>query len=88
MLASQIDVALERKRTPAQYVDVLQSLRDDAARMSQLVSELLTLARADAGQQLLIREELNLSELARSVVQTMQPLAAQRSIQLTDRASL
>ena len=85
MLASQIDVALERKRTPAQYVDVLQSLRDDAARMSQLVSELLTLARADAGQQLLIREELNLSELARSVVQTMQPLAAQRSIQLTDR---
>src|SRR5207302_2038596 len=69
MLASQIDVALERKRTPAQYVDVLQSLRDDAARMSQLVSELLTLARADAGQQLLIREELNLSELAHSVVQ-------------------
>ncbi|TMF02858.1 MAG: HAMP domain-containing protein, partial [Chloroflexi bacterium] len=40
MLASQIDVALERKRTPAQYLEVLQSLRDDAARMSQLVSEL------------------------------------------------
>ena len=53
MLASQIDVALERERTPAEYVELLRSLREDAARMAQLVSELLTLARADAGQQLL-----------------------------------
>jgi signal transduction histidine kinase len=84
MLASQIDVALERKRSPADYERLLRSLREDAARMTQLVSELLTLARADAGQQVLTREELDLSELVRSVVPAMQPLAVQRGLQLTE----
>jgi heavy metal sensor kinase len=82
MLASQIDVALERKRTPAAYEALLRSLREDAGRMTQLLSELLTLARADAGQQLLSKEELDLSELVSSVVQAMQPLAVQRGLQL------
>jgi heavy metal sensor kinase len=85
MLASQIDVALERKRTPADYDRLLRSLREDATRMTQLVSELLTLARADAGQQLLTTEELDMSELVSSVVQSMQPLAVQRGLQLTAR---
>jgi heavy metal sensor kinase len=84
MLASQIDVALERKRTAADYETLLRSLREDAARMTQLVSELLTLARADAGQQLLTREELDLGELVSNVVQAMQPLALQRGVQLAE----
>jgi len=84
MLASEIDVALERKRTPAEYEQLLRSLREDSARMTQLVSELLTLARADAGQQLLTREELDLGELVSSVVQAMQPLALQRGVQLAE----
>src|SRR4029077_13991585 len=84
MLASQVDVALERTRTPAEYKALLRSLREDAARMAQLVSELLTLARADAGQQILSREELDLGELVNSVVPAMQPLAVQRGVQLTE----
>jgi heavy metal sensor kinase len=86
MLATQIDVALERQRTPADYEELLRSLREDAARMTQLVSELLTLARADAGQQLLTTEELDLGDLVSSVVQAMQPLALQRGVQLAERA--
>ena len=86
MLASQIDVALERKRTVADYEELLRSLRDDAARMTQLVGELLTLARADAGQQLLNREQLDLGELVSGVVQAMQSLALQREVQLTEQA--
>ena len=85
MLTGQIDVALEHKRTPAEYEQLLRSLRDDATRMSQLVSELLTLARADAGQQLLAMEELDLGELVRSVVAAMQPLALQRGVHLADQ---
>jgi heavy metal sensor kinase len=84
MLASEIDLGLERKRTPAEYQELLRSLREDAARMTQLVGELLTLARADAGQQLLTREELDLGELISSVVQAMQPLALQRGVQLSE----
>ena len=86
MLASQIDLALERKRTPDEYERLLRSLREDTGRMAQLVSELLTLARADAGQQLLTREDLDLGEVIRSVVPAMQPLAAQRGVRLTEQA--
>ena len=83
--ASQIDVALDRRRSQAEYEDLLRSLREDAARMSQLVSELLTLARADGGQQLLSREELDLGDLVRSVVPAMQPIALQRGVQLIEQ---
>ena len=85
MLTSQIDVALDRRRSPAEYEDLLRSLREDAARMSQLVSELLTLARADGGQQLLSREELDLGDLVRRVVPAMQPIALQRGVQLIEQ---
>ena len=84
VLASQIDVALERPRSPEEYAQLLASLREDTARMGQLLGELLTLARADAGQQLLSRERLDLGELMHNVVSSMQPLAAQRGIQLTE----
>ena len=83
LLTSQIDVALARRRTAADYERILRSLRADTARMSQLVGELLTLARADAGQQLLSTEPLDLGALVHSVVETMQPLAERRGVQLS-----
>jgi heavy metal sensor kinase len=83
LLASQIDVALERRRRPPEYERVMRSLRTDTARMSALVGELLTLARADAGQQLLCAEPLDLADLVRSVVATMQPLAERCGVRLT-----
>jgi signal transduction histidine kinase len=86
MLTSQIDVALERDRAPAEYRELLASLREDATRMTQLVSELLTLARADARQQLLSTEDLDLAELVHNTVEAMQPLAVQHSVELTELA--
>ncbi len=82
VLTSQIDVALERRRTPEEYEELLKSLRDDASRMSQLVSQMLTLARADAGQETMDREALDLRELAEHVVSAMGPLAEQRKVRL------
>jgi signal transduction histidine kinase len=84
MLASEIDVAMDRRRSPEEYEQILASLREDTTRMSGLLGELLTLARADAGQQLLAREALGLGELVRSIVPAMQPLAAQRGVRLTE----
>lgn len=85
ILASQIDLALERQRSAGEYEDVLKSLREDAARMSQLVAQMLTLARADAGQEALDRETMDLGDLAEQVVAAMQPLADQRQVRLSVR---
>ncbi len=82
MLVSQIDVGLERRRSTAEYERILRSVRDDATRMSQLLAELLTLARADAGRDELAREPVDLEDLADQVAATMQSLARQRGITL------
>lgn len=46
----EIEVALERPRTPAEYAETLESVGVEAQRMSRLVNELLLLARADADE--------------------------------------
>src|SRR5262249_35914770 len=82
MLISQADVVLERRRTPAEYQRTLSSMRDETRRMAQLVDTMLTLARAEAGQIPLIRERLDLRDLAAEVVATMEAFAAERGVRL------
>ncbi len=82
MLRGRIDVALERRRSATEYVHILVSLREDTDRMGQLLGDLLTLARADAGQEPLVREWIDLNGLAEHVVTAMQPLARQRGLDL------
>jgi heavy metal sensor kinase len=82
ILTSEVDVALERPHSAAHYRQVLRSVREDASRMDQLLSQLLTLARADAGHAALVRERLALTDLADEVVRTMEPLAAMRDVRL------
>lgn len=82
MLTSQVDVTLERRRTVAEYRQALASVREDATRMGHLLGELLALARADAGQEGLVFERVNLSDLADDVVAAMTPLAKPREVRL------
>jgi heavy metal sensor kinase len=82
MLMSEIDIALERRRCVDDYEAVLHSMREDVAQLSQLVSELLMLARAEAGQEPLARETLDLAVLASGVAASMEPLARARDIHL------
>ena len=42
-------MARQRLREPAAYVETLADIERDAARMGAIVDDLLTLARADAG---------------------------------------
>ena len=85
MLTSQIDIALERTRSQEQYEQTLRSLRDDVADLSRLVSEMLMLARAEAGQEPLAYGRLDLGEIAAGVVSSMKPLASARKIRLMER---
>jgi heavy metal sensor kinase len=87
LLISQADVALEKARTPGSYRGALEGIRDDARRMNQLLGDLLVLARADAGQAELLREPLDLGELALDVVTAMRGLAAARGVRLSVHAA-
>ena len=83
LFRSQIDLTLERPRTGEEYQAALESMREDATYMNQLLGELLTLARADSGQKMLAKEPVELNTLVTQVLVTMQPLAVQRGITLS-----
>jgi heavy metal sensor kinase len=82
MMRSQIDLALARPRSAAFYQEALQRLDDDVDRMTGLVSTLLTLARADAGQLALDRVPFDIADTVELVVEQYTPIAAEASIAL------
>jgi signal transduction histidine kinase len=49
LLRTEIEVALNKPRTPAEYRETLSSLHQESIRMGYLVENLLALARADGG---------------------------------------
>jgi two-component system, OmpR family, sensor histidine kinase CiaH len=62
------------------YGDVVQDIVDEADRLSRLVSDLLTLARADSGHAQLVRRPVDLSALASQVLREAEPLAAAKGL--------
>jgi len=62
---------------------VLVDMKDEVNRMSKLVGDLLTLARADSGTLELHRESFDLRSVADQVVRSLQPLAGKKEQTLT-----
>lgn len=60
----------------------LQSIRDESVRMSRLVDDLMSLARADAGQLMIDMGPIDVAEVAGEVVQLIRPVAKGRDLQV------
>ena len=87
-LKGQTEVALLTRRTAAEYEDLLRSNLDEIERLSQLVTNLLMLARADAGEQQTAAEVLPLDAVVKKVFRRFEPLAADNEIQISLHAPL
>ncbi len=61
----------------------MEIIQAEALHMTRMVSALLTLARADTGQELLAREFLDASEVLLDVVERLAPLAQQYGVELS-----
>jgi heavy metal sensor kinase len=66
LVRAAAEVALTRERTPVEYREALRDVLAQAERMSALVDDLLTLARADAGVEPRDPASANLSDVART----------------------
>ncbi|MBL9134362.1 MAG: hypothetical protein JNK85_00775 [Verrucomicrobiales bacterium] len=82
ILRGEIEVALRRERPGDEYREILTSNCDELERLSRLVDNLLTLARADAGQVLNRRETIDLAVVCREVVDRLETVAADRQVAL------
>ena len=82
VLRSRADVALQRERDPAAYVDVLTAVGLESERMGRIVNDLLMLARADAGERAIAPERVYVDDVAVDAVASVRVLAERRGVQL------
>ena len=87
ILRGEIDVALRRPRSPDEYAEILQSSREEIERLSRLTENMVTLARADAGEALVRKEPVDLATVAREVCRKLAPLSEQHKVALTCEAT-
>jgi two-component system OmpR family sensor kinase len=81
-----IEVTLRRPRSEAEYRETLVIALAEVERLSRIVSTLLTLSRADAGQLGLSFRPCSLTALADEAARAHQARAAERGVHLTVEA--
>ncbi|MCB9098439.1 MAG: HAMP domain-containing protein [Anaerolineales bacterium] len=86
ILKGDVEVALNRPRSAAEYRETLEMVNQTTNRLTGLVEELLLLARADNKQYPLRLEEIDLSELLAGEIRRLAPRAREKNIPLDLKA--
>jgi heavy metal sensor kinase len=82
-LRAEIETTLSHATTPDEYQRGLVSQLEELDRLGRLVTHLLTLARAEAGEIRLAREPVDLGALAASLVSQLDAVADAKHVALT-----
>jgi heavy metal sensor kinase len=85
IIRSTAELALRRDRDAADYRTALTTVGEEARNLSDLVADLLWLARNDAGSVKFSLEPVSAADLVTDVCRSIEPLATAREIQLTTR---
>ncbi len=81
-LKTTIEVALKKNRSPEEYRETLQDCHDAGQQMNQLVERLLTLARLDAGVDILRPSIVDVAALTEQCTALVRPLAEANGLDL------
>jgi signal transduction histidine kinase len=82
ILRTRAEVARGEEREPARDRATLEAIEREAARLGAIAGDLLTLARADAGEWPVARERLYLDDAAAAAVDTVEALARSKGVTL------
>ena len=86
-IRGEIELSLTRLQLPADFRQALVSQLEEIDRLARLINQLLTLARAEAGEIPLAREAMNLGALSVSVVEALEPVAQAKDLALVCEVS-
>jgi heavy metal sensor kinase len=81
-LRGEIELASKTPGSSPAQRERLASQMEEIDRLTRLIDQILTLARAESGQIRLTRAPVNLTDLAVSLVDQLEPMAAAKSIEL------
>ncbi|GCE09168.1 sensor histidine kinase [Dictyobacter aurantiacus] len=82
IVTTETERILQRPRTTQEYTQALSIILQEQQRMTRLVGDLLTLARADQGQSVLKRERVDLSEIVVDAAEDLAHLAERNAIEI------
>ena len=82
VLRARAEVALGQERDAERDTASLQAMEQEADRVGAIVGDLLTLARADAGERPVAREALYLDDVAANAVEAVRALAERKHVTL------
>jgi heavy metal sensor kinase len=83
VLRGEAEVTLAKASSENDYRRALESQLEEYAKLARMIDQMLTLARAEAGQIALARENVDLSRLVGELVEQMEAVAESKSIVLT-----
>jgi signal transduction histidine kinase len=83
LIRTEAELALRRARTQEEYRDSLRHILLEAERTTALIEQLLSLARADSGQQTLQMQPVDLAAVLRNVLDGWKHVAAIRNLQFS-----
>ncbi|MEO8031562.1 MAG: ATP-binding protein [Gemmatimonadota bacterium] len=81
-LRGELDLALKRERTPEEYRATLITCREEVVRLSRLATDLLTLARNEAGLNPQDRTEVDLRQVTDRVASRFEAIACERGVRV------
>jgi signal transduction histidine kinase len=82
ILRARAGVTLAQPRDPGRDAAALQAIEQETRRLGEIVGDLLTLARADAGELPVARESLYLDDVTADAVAAMRALAERKGVAL------
>ena len=82
VIRSRADVALQRSRSPDDYLAALTGISRETERLTRIVEDLLTLARADAGERPIERKRVFVDDVTLDAAEAARALAERRSVRL------
>ena len=82
VMRSRAEVTLARPREPDAYVAALRSLERETIHLARIVDDLLTLARADAGQRPIQRERVFLDDILLDAADAARAIAGSRCVRV------
>jgi heavy metal sensor kinase len=80
VIQAESSLALDKERTPAEYQKSLEVVSQEVAYMSEVVGELLLLARSDAGREDVEFRDVNLTGLLAEISQDVEALALEKGV--------
>src|SRR5881628_4070087 len=83
VLRGEAEIALMQPDTTEQYRRVLGSQLEEFEKLTRMINQLLTLARAESGEVEIAQDSVDLSAMTESLAEQLQPVAASKDVSLT-----